>query len=273
MSAQPSRVTLGVFAWLVALVVGLVVPSTAHAIGLDIERPGQREFVVDHADLLDAETEAQIRAIAGRLLDEHATPIVVITIESMAAHGGERMQIETFARILFDQWGVGHPTFREQDWNTGILLLISKQDRKARIELGAGWEHTKDARARWIMDERIVPAFKRKDYSGGTLAGVRALDAMARSKSVPPEPDWYGWWYPWLVYVFVALLALAILHSIFTTGTKGWGWKLIVLVFTIVSGILLAMLVSSVRGACGGLERRGSFGGGRSGGGGATGSW
>lgn len=248
-----------------------VLPRSAHAGRLEIERPGQREFVVDYADILDAAAEQEIRAVAEDLLNQHATPIVVITIESMAKHGGERMDIETFARILFDQWGVGHPYINGKQWDTGILLVISKADRKARIELGAGWAHEKDAEAERIMSSRIIPAFKQGDHSRGTVAGVHALDAMARSKPLPPYERFDWQFYLWVA--FGILLAIMVLKSLITSGRAGWGWKLIVLVFTILGGILMVLAWAN-RG-----ERRcrggslGSFGGGRSGGGGATGSW
>ena len=56
------------------------------------------------------------------------------------------MSIETYARILYDEWGIGHKRItvkgpgvgRSADipWNKGILLLVAVDDRKARIELG-----------------------------------------------------------------------------------------------------------------------------------------
>jgi uncharacterized protein len=261
---------LSLFALILAL---WITPRPARAGGLDIERPGQRQFVVDHANILDAEAEREIKTVAARLLDEHATPIVVITIESMADHGGRHMDIETFSRILFDQWGVGHPLFEGQAWDTGILLVISKGDRKARIELGTGWAHDKDAEAQRIMNERIIPAFKRGDYSSGTVSGVYALEAMARSKPLPPPQSGLAWWQRWLIYAFTALLVLAILRSLIRDGRGGWGWKFIVLVFTILGGILMILaLTNRMSRSCRG-RRLGSFGGGRSGGGGATGSW
>ena len=270
------RVGAPLASWLTwfSLVLGLwLMPQSAFAGRLDVERPGQREFVVDYADILDDETEQEIRVVAERLLDEHATPIVVVTIESMAEHGGARMDIETFARILFDQWGVGHPFINEQKWDTGILLVISEQDRKARIELGSGWAHEKDAEAQRIMNDRIVPAFKRGDYSQGTVAGVYALEAMARSKPLPPKI--VDTLQLWLIYALLILLGLAILRSLITSGRDGWGWKLIVLVFTILGGILAILWATRGRRerSCSGGRRLGSFGGGRSGGGGATGSW
>ena len=70
-------------------------------------------------------------------MTDKAIPIIIVTIESMAKHGGAGMRIETFATLLFNQWQIGHAKLGDQDWNTGILLLVSKGDRKARIELGA----------------------------------------------------------------------------------------------------------------------------------------
>jgi uncharacterized protein len=81
---------------------------------------------------------------------------------------------------LYDEWGIG-----AKDYNYGILLLVSKGDRKARIELGAGWTRERDAASKNIMERDIVPRFKQGDYSGGILAGVRQLDSLARVASGP----------------------------------------------------------------------------------------
>ena len=72
------------------------------------------------------------------------------------------------------------PKSAETPWNYGMLLLVSKGDRRARIELGAGWRHDKDVQAEQIMDEQIVPRFKQGDFSGGIEAGVESLDKLAR---------------------------------------------------------------------------------------------
>ncbi|NOY00404.1 MAG: TPM domain-containing protein, partial [Verrucomicrobia bacterium] len=123
--------------------------------------------------------------ISGSLLTEKATPIMVVTIESMAKYGGEGLRIETFANLLFDQWQIGNQNLGEDYWNTGILLLVSKNDRKARIELGAGWGRSEDAICREIMDQYIIPQFKRGDFSAGIVAGVKALDKMGRKLELP----------------------------------------------------------------------------------------
>ncbi len=240
--------------------------APAGAVRLDLEPPGDREFIRDLAELITPEHEKQIKQACDKLLTEKATPIIVVTIPSMAAHGGADLRIETFARLLFDQWGVGHAKLGGQDWNTGILLLVAKGDRKARIELGAGWKREKDALCSKIMDELIIPAFKQGKFSEGIVAGVAALDKMARGLKLPTRPR--PWWHYLLVVGFIGLAIFTIV-SLVRRGSSGWAWVFWGVVFAIVGYLLYNMLTRRSGGGFSG----GSFGGGFSGGGGASGSW
>lgn len=237
---------------------------------IKIKRPGEREFVVDLADLLPSPDEQRIREIATKLLNDKATPIIVVTIDSMAKYGGAGMRIETFARLLFDQWRIGQAKIGSQLWNTGILLLVSTDDRRARIELGAYWKHEQDALAQQIMAEQIVPRFRQGDYSGGIVAGVESLDKMARGLQLPKPPT--PWWQPLLV---VGAIGLAIFTavSLVRRGSSGWAWLLWGVVFSVIGYLLYSLLTNAGRSNGGGGFSGGSFGGGFSGGGGATGSW
>ena len=154
--------------------------SPALAVRLDLDPPAEGEFVRDLGEMITPGGEQRIKDVASRLLDDTSTPIIVITIESMARHGGRDLRIETFATLLFDQWGIGEPTRDGKPWDTGVLLLVSKNDRKARIELGRGWRRAYDGRATDIMDRTIIPRFKRGDFNGGIVAGTEALDRLAR---------------------------------------------------------------------------------------------
>ncbi len=168
------------FISLLVFVIGLV--STASAQVIQLPRPGERDFVVDKADLITPEHEQQIKQVCDKLLTDTASPLIVVTIESMATYLGPNRQLpwETFARVLFDEWGIGHLTTGNPP-NSGILLLVSRDDRKARIELGTGWSIDRDAATQHIMQNVIVPHFKRGDFSQGILAGVTELDRMART--------------------------------------------------------------------------------------------
>jgi len=138
-------------------------------------KPGPREFIYDGARLIHPDDAAAIKATADKLLTDKNIPIVVATIESLASFNAGGWQIERYATNLFDEWGIGRA-----DYNYGILLLVSKGDRKARIELGKGFTRERDERCAQIMSETIIPRFKAGDYSGGIRTGVLELDALAR---------------------------------------------------------------------------------------------
>jgi uncharacterized protein len=250
--------------------------SGGQAADITLERPADREFVRDMADMLTPNDEQEIRTLCDKLLTDKATPIIVLTIDRMQDHGGEGMRIETFARLLFDQWQIGHAELNGQIWNTGILLLVSQGDRKARIELGAGWKRDKDQLCLQIMNEQIIPRFKQQDFSGGIKAGVIALDAMARELTLPASAvpkRTKAWWEPLLT---LGLIALAIFSavSLYRRGSGGWAWLMWAGLFSVLGYMLYQFLNSSrSSGGSGGSFGGGSFGGGFSGGGGASGSW
>jgi uncharacterized protein len=244
--------------------------GSAFAFEITLDRPGDREFVRDLAGIIDEESETQIKAICDQLLTDKATPIIVVTIDSMAAHGGADMRIETFATLLFDQWEIGQAELNGQSWNTGILLLVSKGDRKARIELGAGWDHREDETCQQIMDDYIIPRFRQEEYSEGIVAGVEALDKMARKLALPAKPrSWVGYA---VVLGFIGLAIFTVV-SLVRRGASGWAWLFWGAIFALV-GTLLYHAMNNQRSSSGfGGFGGGSFGGGFSGGGGASGSW
>lgn len=242
---------------------------------INLEPPAQRAFVLDKAGMLKPEAVEQIRKLGDKLLTDKAAPIVVVTINSMGEYGPANLRIETFARLLFDQWQIGPEKLDKNNWNYGILLLVSKNDRKARIELGAGWRHDKDQQAQQIMDTLIIPRFKQGDFSGGIVAGVEALDKMARDLKLPAaprQPPSQGSMIMMLVLVGLAIFTAV---SLIRRGSGGWAWLMWAAVFGILGTILYNMATnnSSSSSGSGGFSG-GSFGGGGfSGGGGASGSW
>jgi uncharacterized protein len=285
---------------LTASIVFSLAPEVVAFQQIDLQRPGDREFVRDEAGLLNAQDKTAILADCEKLLNEKATPIIVVTINDMKSHGGAGMRIETFARFLFDQWEVGHAELNGVSWNTGILLLVSRNDRKARIELGGGWKHEYDQRCKEIMDQTIIPEFRRGDYSKGIREGVRQLVAMSGGIQMPgktaadptatqgtpsvryqPQHGSGGSIHPGIL-IGLACLAVFTIVSIARNGTKGLAWILWAGVFGVIGYILVSMMTNHDRrspwggggfGGSGGGFGGGSFGGGFSGGGGASGSW
>ncbi len=156
-------------------------------------KPGPRDFILDEARLLTSDDAAAVKTLCDEALTKKRAPIIVVTINSLADYGARGWPIERYAMNLMSEWGIGW-----EDWNYGMLLLVSKGDRKARIELGGSWARRKDDEAKRVMGERIIPKFKQGDYSKGILEGVKGLHAVAldavpqrtvRTAPVSPTPN------------------------------------------------------------------------------------
>ncbi|AUH71356.1 TPM domain-containing protein [Legionella sainthelensi] len=245
-------------AWqrLLFIMLSLVITTSSFAINFP-NKPTNDSFIVDEANLLEPTTTKQINELIFQVWNEQRIPIYVVTIPSLAHYGASGLSIEQYASELFNNWGIGSP-----DRNYGVLLLVSKGDRKARIELGKAYEHRYDNEATDIMQNLIIPNFKNNDYALGISEGVRGLSALVRGQSIPlPKQPWWAW--PLLIGSVI--LITAVIVSLFKSGRRGWGWALIVLLATAIGYLLWA--AAKAGGSSGG------FGGGSSGGGGSTGSW
>jgi len=258
------------------LLSALLLAAPAHAALRFPASPNNGQHVVDPADLITPDDEAEIQQIAQSLLEQERVQLVVVTVDSMAQYGGARMNIEDYADRLFDSWNIGAHEAGSLDESLGILVLVSRLDRKARIELGAGWGYSKDSESRAIMEKRLVPAFKRGNYSSGLVNGTSALDRMVRSLPPPRAPIT-----PEQMMLFGGggVLGLFSLVSLLRSGTSGWAWAFWGIVFSILWAILRLLLTPSRNrryGSYGSRRSSWSSGGSRSSGsrgGGATGSW
>lgn len=149
-----------------------------------LKRPALNSYVVDEANFLaDADARA-VQSLCEGLVRDRATSLFVVTIPSMAKHGGEGMSIDQFAARLFDQWQIGQAQVGGRDWETGILLLLSRDDRRVSIEFGRAWRHAYDEKAAAIIRHDVAPKCRAGQYTDAVLAATDALDELVRS-SVP----------------------------------------------------------------------------------------
>ncbi len=153
--------------------------------------------VVDNAEILSPQAEAAITLLLENHEQETSNQVAVLTIPTL---GGE--SVESYANRVFRAWGLGRA-----DVNNGVLLLIAKNDRELRIEVGYGLEgHLTDAEAGRIIRNVIVPMFRADDFEGGTLAGARAIIGTIEGTYNPPEGgggngDEFPWWVG-LIFLF-----------------------------------------------------------------------
>jgi uncharacterized protein len=149
--------------WLFLLIILLVWLSFV-AYGLDI--PRLRGPVNDDAGLISPSAKSKIEEELRVFEQSDSTQIVILTIPSL-----EGETIEEFGIKVAEGWKIG-----QQGRDNGILFIVSKQERKIRIEVGRGFEgKLTDLMAGRIIDQVIKPRFKQGDFDGGFIAGVSAL--------------------------------------------------------------------------------------------------
>ena len=133
--------------------------ATASALSIPA-RPPEGVFVADEADVLDAEAEASLNTFLAKTWREDKVPFYVVTVHSLASQMAQLYTIKNYAFSVYNQWGIG-----SQERNIGILVLMSKEDRQARIELGWDWSNSQNEEAERIMSELMVPRFKEGDHA------------------------------------------------------------------------------------------------------------
>jgi uncharacterized protein len=246
-------------------------PTLAHA---QVPVPPLSARVIDLTGTLSGGAVANIESKLAALEAKKGSQIAVLMLPTTQPE-----EIEQFGIRVEDTWKLGR-----KGVDDGAYLIIAKDDRRVRIEVGYGLEGAlPDAIANRIISETIRPRFKAGDYDGGVTAGIDQMISVINGEPLPkPDQKWegrgsgLGHVLPLLlVGVFVASGVLsAIFGRLFgslATGALAGGivWLLShLLPIGIGAGILaflFAMLTGGVRGGWSG-GGWGGFGGGLGGG-------
>jgi len=133
--------------------------------------------VTDQTATLSADERARLEARLTAFEAEKGAQIAVLLVPSVAPEA-----IEQYALRVAEAWKLGR-----KGVDDGVLLLIAKQDRKLRIEVGYGLEGAlNDATAKRIISETITPRFKQGDFYGGIDAGLDVLIKVVGGEALPP---------------------------------------------------------------------------------------
>jgi len=135
--------------------------------------------VVDQAGILDRTTADAITSQLAAFESSTGDQVVVVTLPDLKGY-----PIEDWGLALGRGWGIG-----QKGKNNGVLLIVAPNDRELRIEVGYGLEgDIPDATANSIIQQEIIPYFKRGDMPGGVRAGVNAILASLGGTYVPVKP-------------------------------------------------------------------------------------
>lgn len=250
-------------------------------------------YVSDYARLLSPTAKARLENKLQTFEQKTSNQIIVAIFPSL-----EGEVLEDFSIRLAETWKIGQ---KEKD--NGVILLIFKNDRKVRIEVGYGLEGAlPDATSKRIIENEIVPRFREGRFDEGIESGVDAILAAAKGEYQGTPSQTENYFGPAiLIGIFLgAFLPLFLLWPIFIFGVFFFVWALIHVSFL---GFFYALslgmtplpfyyLFGRHRGGHSVLSRRGYYsgggvfgggggfggggfsgGGGSFGGGGASGSW
>lgn len=256
--------------------------------------PVLTQHVTDQTGTLNASQIAELEAGLIALEQRKGSQLVVLIVSTT---GNEAL--ENYSLAVAEKNKLGRSKADD-----GVLLLIAKDDRKARIEVGYGLEGAvPDALASRIIREYLTPKFRQGDFFGGIKDSLQAITKLIDGEALPPPMNGDdGKSQPDFIFAGVVGFFIGAIAGIFTfipatlrrLGAAGIAGFLATLMFTLgfstVVAAVVAFLVSSsgtgrfssghggwgsFPGGGGGSSGGGGWsgGGGSFGGGGASGGW
>ncbi|MDO9043276.1 MAG: TPM domain-containing protein [Desulfocapsaceae bacterium] len=267
---------------------------------LALEVPPLKGRINDYAGILAPATARQLEDVLQKFEATDSTQIVLLTVPSL-----EGTSLEDFSLRVVEAWKLG-----QKKLDNGALLLIAKNDRKLRIEVGYGLEgKLTDLVSGRIIRDIITPRFKEGNFDQGVIDGIAAIMAVAKGEftAASTQSRHNSGVDPGAIIIFLLILfsvlgrmlsrvpllaagAGAILAPVFGAIALGLGGLglLALAVLGFIFGLIAARIASATgngfgsgfgggMGGFGGGSSGGfsgfSGGGGSFGGGGASGSW
>lgn len=246
---------------LIAIGVVLAVTALATPVGaLDIPKaPPLDAPIVDQTNTL---TKDQLASLSSQITASRAEKSYELGILIIPTLGNSE-DIDGYSIKVAREWGIG-----EKDKDNGVLLLIVKEDRKLRIEVGRGLEGSlTDLRSSQIRRNVITPKFQKNDYYQGISDGINSIQLAVENKPDPiaeRDPDALSMG-DLIMFGLVAIPMLFVWLAAILGRTKSWWlggvlggvsglaialiagfaiWSVITLVLLIPFGFLFDLLVS-----------------------------
>ncbi|KND48755.1 MAG: uncharacterized protein AB200_03165 [Parcubacteria bacterium C7867-005] len=189
-------------------------------------------FVNDFAGLLQPRTISDLNKILSQFESQTGNEISVVTVST---HGTDET-IESYASKLFEEWGIG----KEKEDN-GLLLIVAKDDREMRIEVGYGLEpEVTDIESSYIIRDVLAPAFQAGDFDLGIRNAVQAIivsisgEIKSETRMPTSVGDWSGF------FIFILFFIISILGR-----SKSWWFGGLL---GLVAGVLIGVFVSLTAG-------------------------
>ena len=283
--------------WLAALAGLLTAASLAFfgSVQADVAVPVLNSRVTDLTGTLTAEQQGTLEQRLAAFEASKGSQIAVLMLPSTKPE-----EIEQYSIRVAEAWKIGR-----KGTDDGLILIVAKDDRRLRIEVGYGLEGAiPDAVAKRVISETITPRFKAGDYYGGISAGVDQLIKLVEGEKLPPplasaresgstggSKDPFEYLVPAFFFILIGGAAVRAIFgrlpgAVITGIIMGIaGWVLfsvgIAALAAIIAFILSLLNTGNLGSGVGGFSSGGSSGGSSSwgggggsfGGGGSSGSW
>lgn len=267
---------------LLILLVG-VASAISLSVWSQIPVPALTARVTDQTATLSAEQRKTLEGTLRAFEARKGSQIAVLIVSSTAPE-----TIEQYGLRVGEQWKLGRK--RVDD---GAVLIIAKDDRTMRIEVGYGLEGAlNDATAKRIISELIAPRFREGDYFGGISVGLDRLIRVIDGEPLPARSpadvgDAQGTAQIVPVLLVAAVIIATVLRSLLgrfpgalatggAVGLLAWFMAGAIMVGFLAAFAAFAFALGMGNGGVGGIyggrgHRGGGFGGGFGGGGGGFG--
>jgi uncharacterized protein len=221
----------------------------AFAAFADVAVPPLTGRVVDQTGTLSSADIASLTQTLRALELRKGSQVAVLIVPTT-----EPETIEQYSIRVAEAWKIGRKKIDD-----GALLVVAKNDRKLRIEVGYGLEGAlNDVTAKRIIDEIITPKFRSGDFAGGISAGVdriigvidgEPLPAPAAPRHVDSDSALYQFLNPLNPFTIIFILLLGgVFRRVFGRlfGSMATGGLIGLLVWFIFGSLILSALAGMV---------------------------
>jgi uncharacterized protein len=189
------------------LAAALIAAATLSGIArAEVPVPALEARVTDLTGTLSAQQKADLESRIAAYEARRGSQIAVLMLPSTKPE-----EIEQYSIRVAEAWKIGR-----KGVDDGLILVVAKQDRRLRIEVGYGLEGAiPDSIARRVIEERIAPRFRDGDFYGGVRDGIDQLIKLAEGEKLSPpqartdsrqsSPDnWFDYVIPAIVFIVIA---------------------------------------------------------------------
>ncbi|MFA5103794.1 MAG: TPM domain-containing protein [Candidatus Margulisiibacteriota bacterium] len=237
---------------------------TSAGFAADMKFPPPVGAVNDFAKVIGPVNISNIEKLASSLKAKNGSELAVVTVRTTAP-----LDAKTYAVELFKKWGIG-----EKGKDNGVLVLAAIEDRRIEIEVGYGLEGIlTDGFCGKVIDEKILPSFKEKNYGQGLYDGTSVLADKVIKEYDPSVPvkkrnsnTGYLVLLVFLIFIAALLISAKLGEKAFRGALSALVGALLGFVFAGVVGIFIGAIMGVVA-SKGGFNGRGFSGGGFYGGG------